>query len=159
MRGKIYKITPHECCEFYIGSTFDMEQRERRHIQSAKTEKRKLYEKIRECGGFDMEVLYEYECADEIELCVEEQRCIDELQPSLNMIRAYNSDEYNIEYQKQYQSKYRETNKDALNEKAKQYYITNKEARMEYKKQYQIINKEAISQRKRQRYNARKLLI
>ena len=77
MLGKIYRITPHNCCEFYIGSTTDMIQREKNHITYSKNRTAKLYETIRECGGFNMELLYEYECANEEELRMEEQRCMD----------------------------------------------------------------------------------
>ena len=154
MLGNIYKITPHECCEFYIGSTTDMKQREREHKSAVKKEKIKLYEKIRECGGFDIEVLYEYECENETELRMEEQRCIDKMKPTLNIKRAFNTKQDTLLIMKQYKYK----NRDVLSEKAKQYYITTKEARMEYSKQYRIENREAINQRRRERYKTERQL-
>ena len=89
----IYKLIPHNCEEFYIGSTTDMKKRERTHIIDSKINTSKLYIKIRECGGFVMKLLYEYECENETELRMEEQLCIDIMKPILNSNRAFTSEE------------------------------------------------------------------
>tara|TARA_R110000803_G_scaffold183442_1_gene245775 strand:- start:22 stop:687 length:666 start_codon:yes stop_codon:yes gene_type:complete len=93
MIGKIYKITPHNQSEFYIGSTMDMKHRENTHRVDVENGKSLLYNKIRECDGFFMTLLYEYECENKTELKQEEQRAIDKLKPTLNMVRAYCSEE------------------------------------------------------------------
>ena len=148
MIGKIYKLTPHKCCEFYIGSTFDMERREKRHRTDGKNRTYKIYEKIREMGGFDMELLYEYECENETELRMEEQRCIDNMKPKLNSYRAYNNEEDKLEYKKQYY----EQNKDVLNENQKQYNEQNKAKILAKKKEYREENREVILAKKKE-YN------
>lgn len=98
MIGKIYKITPHNQSEFYIGSTMDMRARETTHRTDIENGKSLLYNKIRECDGFYMTLLYEYECENKTELKQEEQRAIDKLKPTLNMVRAYCSEEDRILY-------------------------------------------------------------
>jgi len=152
MIGKIYKLTPHKCCEFYIGSTTDMKMRETKHRTDSKNVTAKLYEKIREMGGFDMKVLYEYECENETELRMEEQRCMDKMNPTLNNNRAYNSEEDTIENKKQYY----EQNKDTIREKQKQYYEQNKDALCEKQKQYKEQNKDAILEYQKQYYEQNK---
>jgi len=104
MIGKIYKITPNNQSDFYIGSTINMKTRERQHNECVKNNKSKLYVKIRECDGFIMTLLYDYEYEDMKELKQEEQRCIDKLKPQLNMLRAYNSEEYWKLYNKERRS-------------------------------------------------------
>ena len=149
MLGKIYKLTPHKCCEFYIGSTIDMELRERQHTTQVEISNSKLYKTIRECGGgYNMEVLYEYECVNETELRMEEQRCMDKMKPTLNTYRAFCSEEYITEYQKQYY----EQNKDVLDEKQKQYNEQNKEVRRAKQKQYNEQNKDVIRAKNKKYY-------
>ena len=129
--GKIYRLTPHKCDEFYIGSSVNIQKRERTHISDSKNNTSNVYKKIRECGGFEIEVLYEYECETEKELRMEEQRAIYKLNPTLNTNRAYNSVEDTIEMKKQYY----EQNKDAINEKHKQYREQNRDVINEKQKQ------------------------
>ena len=104
MIGKIYKITPNNQNDFYIGSTINMKTRKIKHDTDAKNSKTKLYVKIRECEGYDMTLLYDYEYEEETDLKQEEQRCIDKLKPQLNMIRAYCSEEYEKQYNKEKKS-------------------------------------------------------
>ena len=140
--GYIYKLTPYECCEYYIGSSFNMKKRVNTHNVDIKnkTKTRKLYEKIRECDGFNIEVLYEYECENETELRMEEQRCMDKLKPTLNSQRAFNSDEYSKDKAKEY---YQE-NRDVIIEKQKVYAEKNSEARKEYSREYNQKNKDVL---------------
>ena len=146
--GYIYKITPHNCEEFYIGSTTDMKIRERQHITDSKIHTSKVYIKIRECGGFVMKLLYEYECENEPELRMEEQRCIDIMKPTLNSNRAFTSEEDYIENNKVYKEK----NKDVIREKATQYYEKNKDVLLEKTKIYNEKNKDVIREKKKQHY-------
>ena len=134
--GFIYKITPHNCEEFYIGSTTDMKIRERKHITDSKINTSKLYIKIRECGGFVMKLLYEYECENEPELCMEEQRCMDTMKPTLNTNRAFTSEEGYIEQKKIYNEK----NRDVIIDKAKQHYQKNKDVIIDKATQYYETN-------------------
>ena len=125
--GKIYKITVDK--DFYIGSTWDFNQRFKHHKYKSKTNNCKLYKTIRDNNNeFDMELLYEYECYTDTELRIEERRCYDELKPNLNSQRPYISKEEKIE-------------------RVKQYYSKNKESRLEYQNQYK--NRENVLERQK----------
>ena len=154
--GFIYKITPHNCEEFYIGSTTDMKIRERQHITDSKIHTSKVYIKIRECGGFVMKLLYEYECENEPELRMEEQRCIDIMKPTLNTNRAFTSEECYTENHKQYCKKYYETNRDVIIEQKKQYYESNRDWISDKSKIYYETNKDAILDKATQYYETNK---
>jgi len=125
--------------EFYIGSTWDMDDRERKHKYNSKTSKLKLYKAIRENNKFVMEVHHEFICETDTELRQEEQRTMDLLNPTLNTYRAFNSEEYNVEYKAEYYEinkveradKY-QLNKVEINKKAKQKRIDDPE---KYKEQ------------------------
>ena len=171
--GKIYRLTPHKCDEFYIGSSVNIQKRERTHISDSKNNTSNVYKKIRECGGFEIEVLYEYECETEKELRMEEQRAIYKLNPTLNTNRAYRSEEQNKDEAKQHyeQNKeqiiiqqnlwkqnnkdktkvhnktYKIKHKDIISEKAKVYYENNKERINEYTKKYQQENKDKLREK------------
>ena len=129
--------------------------REKQHRRDSKVRASKLYKKIRECCGFDMELLYEYECANETELRMEERRCYDKLKPTLNMNRPYiNDDEL-----KQLNKQYREQNIDTIREREKQYNIDNQEHIREQKKQYHEANIHTIRERQKQyRINNREMI-
>jgi len=125
MLGSVYKLTPHNCSEFYIGSTINMTERKKRHKKDVKKSQAKLYKKIRENGGdFEMEVLYECECETEQELHMEERRCYDKLKPTLNTLRPYVSDDEFKQEQREAKKSYYQANK----EKISQYRLENKDA-------------------------------
>ena len=133
--GKIYKITVNK--DFYIGSTWDFNQRLTLHKSFPKKNNCKLYKTIRDNNNqFDMELLYEYECHTDEELRMEERICYDELKPNLNSQRPYISKEELYEYNKQNYIKNRET----LLEKKKQHYIENRETILERRKQQRLNN-------------------
>ena len=141
--GFVYKLTPHNCSEFYIGSTINMTERKKRHKKDVKKSQAKLYKNIRENGGnFEMVLLYEYECETEKELHMEERRCYDKLKPTLNTLRPYVSDEEFKQEQRDakkayYQANkpkimaYREANKEAIKNKKAVWYENTKEERRE----------------------------
>jgi len=170
MLGKIYKIIPHECCEFYIGSTTDMKKRENEHRADSKFKTSKLYKKIRECGGFDIEVLYEYECENETELRMEERRCYDKLNPALNTYRPYVSDDELKQYYKQYNTENRDKiqtrqkiyyteNRDKIRTNHKIHYEANKDEILAKKRQYQAENKTHMNNINLQNYHKNKDVI
>ena len=150
--GYIYKLTPHNCEEFYIGSTTDMKNRESRHNTDSKIKTSKVYIKIRECGGFVMKLLYDYEFETDHELRMEEQRCMDVLKPTLNSQRAFTSEEDYIENKKQYC----ETNRDWILEQKQQYYESNKDAILEQHKIYNEKNRDILSEKKKIYYETNK---
>ena len=183
MIGFIYKITPYECDDYYIGSTDNMKRRKKVHIQHTETNNSLLYKTIREYGGvFDMVVLYEYECENETQLRQEEQRALDKYKPALNMNRAYNSEEDtkqtrinwrtenrekirardNQKYQnnkEEIQAKRRESykeNKERLNEQSRQNYIKHKEKILARQKQQRQENKEEIREKDKKRHEEKR---
>ena len=123
---------------FYIGSSVDIAGRMKVHIQAVKNSNSKLYKTIRECGGkFEIEILYEFQCANEEEQRQEEQIWIDELKPPLNSYRAYRSDEQRHK---------------AQNER----YINNRERITNQMKVYNYNNRERISKKRKEHYERNK---
>jgi len=149
MFGKIYKIIIND--DFYIGSTFDFDQRLRSHKFYSKTSNQKLYKAIRDNNSkFEMILLYNYECYTDTELRIEERRCYDELKPNLNSQRPYMSKEEFNEINKQKSKEFYSINKESVLKKMKQHYIENRETIRERKKQHRIENKEMLSEKAKQ---------
>tara|TARA_R110000772_G_scaffold231385_1_gene342103 strand:+ start:256 stop:777 length:522 start_codon:yes stop_codon:yes gene_type:complete len=133
-----------------------MEDRKRLHKNSSKTSDFKKYIICRENGGYDnfvFEILEEYECNNDAERYMREQHWIDTLNPSMNSIRAYATEEQKIEYFKKYNLEHKEErkqwyleNKEERKEKRKEYYQENKEEVKEQSKIYRLKNKEKIKQ-------------
>jgi len=149
--GKIYKIIIND--DFYIGSTFDFDQRVRSHKFYSKTSNQKLYKAIRDNNNkFEMILLYNYECYTDTELRMEERRCYDELKPNLNSQRPYMSKEEFNEVNKQKSKEFYIINKKTVLEKSKQHYIKNKETINERRKQQRLNNRENIRIKQKQHY-------
>jgi hypothetical protein len=107
MIGYIYIIYKNGLREMYIGSTEDLEYRKRKHNETSKNPNsknynNKVYQFIRENGGFDswtFEMIEQYECENETELRVREQYYLDiNKEYLLNEINAYQSKEQRREY-------------------------------------------------------------
>ena len=110
----IYKIWKDD--DFYVGSTTDFASRKSKHKNNCSNEKCsqynfKLYQTIREKGGwdaFEMTPLEEYtECQNKIQarICEEEWRV--KLNAGLNMKKAFGA-ETKQEYDKQYRQDHKE---------------------------------------------------
>lgn len=171
-RTVIYRISCNDLPEFiYVGSTTDFTNRKRQHKQDSKTKEIKLYQTIRENGGWDnwrMTIIEEYsDCKNNIEQRIREQKWIDELNGNLNMVKAYITKEERKEYQKEYQEQnreeilqkskeYREQNKDQISERMKQYYEQTKEEKIQKSKEYQEQNREKIVKQKKEQYEQNK---
>jgi len=163
-KGQIYKI----CCkdvsikDEYVGSTTNFRVRKNDHKHSCcnpkcKKYNRKVYQYIRDNGGFDnwdMILVEYYSCNTKKELEARERYWIEELKCSLNSnIPTRESDEYNKHYYqnnkeeiKISKKQYREKNKEKIKENSKQYREDNKEKLKQYKKEYDEKNKEKIKQ-------------
>ena len=153
----IYKISVGD--EFYIGSTFDYDERLDGHNKRTKTHKQKLYQAIRDNNNeFVMVKLHDYECETEEELVIEERRVYDEMKPTLNMRRPHITEEERDEAtKKQYQDNkeqiilrqrhYQQENA----EKIKQYNQTNAEKIALRMKRYNQINKEKIALQRKEK--------
>jgi len=138
---------------FYIGSTWNMENRKSKHKNKHKNSEYKCYVICSENGGYDnfiFEVLEEYHCNDKIERCIREQHWIDTLNPIMNSFRAYTSEEQKKEdgrtYQKEHNKEYYQEKKEEIKEKVKNYKLKNKEIIKERNKKYRLENKEKIKE-------------
>ena len=182
-KGLIYKL----CCKdptitnIYIGSTTNMRTRKNRHKHScnnpnSKEYNYKVYQMIRECGGFDNWniILVEYvNATSKQELEKEERVVIELLKPTLNCviptrthkeyyedhkekILKYSNDFYhknkNLEDRRQ---KYNQ-NKEKILEKLKEYRQNNKEQKSATDKKYREQNKEKIAQKRKVNYEKNK---
>jgi len=146
-RTVIYRISCNELPDFiYIGSTTNFVKRKNTHKCYSTTSECKLYQTIRENGGWDnwrITIIEEYpDCKNNIEQRIREQKWIDELNGNLNTNKAYTSKEERKEQKKEH----REQNK----EHDKQYRIEHKNDKYEYDKQYRQQNKEKIVEDKKE---------
>tara|TARA_R110002020_G_scaffold128969_2_gene288997 strand:+ start:1564 stop:2274 length:711 start_codon:yes stop_codon:yes gene_type:complete len=178
-KGLIYKL----CCkdptitDIYIGSTTNMRNRKNRHKNACnnpntKDYNYKVYQTIREFGGFDNwdMILVEYvNATSKQELEKEERVVIELLKPNLNSSiptrtnKEYRKDNkekiseikkiYNQKYKQQiktWKALWYEENKEKILEKNKIYYKENKEKFKEKQKEYREENKEQIKEKAKQ---------
>ena len=115
----------------YIGSTEDMKRRRGQHKINCNNEKRreynfKLYQYIRDNGGWNEWEMVEICKCDIDKLRKIEQYHIDTYKSNLNSQRAYTSEEQKIEQHKKCDKEYYEKNKNKMNEHKKIYYQKNK---------------------------------
>ena len=173
---KVYKIYFDECDDFYIGSTKTaLSNRMTQHRAAVrKGSNYRVHNFIR-----SKDLIFNYIL---VRTCVVfnkdqqrqfEQLVISEMNPNLNKIRAYRTEEQKREYYsenkeqiklyqkenkgkiKEYQKEYRDENKEQLKEYHKEYnkeyYSENKgqmkEHQKEYQKEYRNENKESISEK------------
>ena len=124
----IYKLSINSRADlFYIGSSVDVVRRITKHRAALKTRNSKLYKAIRENDGeFEVEILYEFQCKNEKEQWQEEQVWIDELKPTLNSNRAYNSEEQRCKAWKEYKKQWDTDNREHKKTYYGQWYIQNK---------------------------------
>jgi len=141
----IYKIEHLEDeTLLYIGHTTNFEKRKYSHKSccnntSKNTYNFKLYQMIRENGGWDnfrMIEVEKYPCDDKREAEKRECEVMKELKASMNTKMSYLTDEDRMKNQKEYTLKHTEEKK----EKDKKYYEMNKDL----KKQYREKNNEHI---------------
>ena len=132
----IYKI----CCDdndyIYVGSTKAFRERKRRHRRNLLNgSPEKLYNNIRENGGWDNWRMVIIEDCGEITLTearIKEEEYRVKLNANLNSMRCFRTEEELIEYNKNYRE-----NKD-------------KQQQIEYNKEYREKNKEKIKEHKSQ---------
>ena len=137
----VYKITNTVTGDFYIGSSKNIKKRWVQHKKPS-TWKRypnnPMYLDFQKYGvdSFDLQILEDVE----IDYLKEsEQKFIDKLQPTYNSNRANGWDvERRKEYQKKYDKKYYQQNR----ENKKKYYQQNRENKKKYDKKYYQQNRE-----------------
>jgi hypothetical protein len=144
----------------YVGHTVSFRHRKNEHKNRCNNEKLKhynykIYQTIRDNGGWDNWKMIEIEkriCIDKRDSERHEQKLIQDIQADMNMVRAYRTEEEKQEQQKQCQKQYYEQNKEQIEEYRKQYRQQNRERTKEYNKQYKEQNKEQIKEYEKQ-YN------
>jgi hypothetical protein len=154
----------------YVGHTTDFNKRKGHHKSSCKNNNSKafnykLYQMIRNNGGFEMFKMIEickYPCNDKREAERKENEVMKELKVNMNTVRSFTTEEEKKQYYEENKEKfkhYREDNKD----KIKQYYEDNKEKKKEYRednkdkaKQYYEDNKYKILKNKKEYYLRKK---
>lgn len=140
----------------YVGSTVDFTKRKNYHKEyynnpNSKEHHRKIYQTIRENGGWSEWRMIEIEkrlVKDKREAQRIEQEWIEKLQANMNMTKAHSGCETKVEYNKQY----RIENADAIKEYIKQYYIENADDITEYHKQYRLKNADDIKEKMKKRW-------
>jgi len=181
-KGLIYKWICNDCDDIYVGSTINFTRRKQHHKESYKYESDakhhyKIYEKMREYGGFEnwrMVQIEEYPCESRRELEAREQHWITELKPTLNSKMAFRTEPWYLqnkcrskEYKHQHYldnkeklqkkaSEYYKQNADKIMQKSRDYYESNKEKVNEHKKEYQKKNKEKIQEYHKEYYQKNK---
>jgi hypothetical protein len=153
----IYKIT---CCdesvlECYVGHTTNFVKRKYNHKSNCKTNNLKLYQMIRENGGWNnwtMMPICEYPCENYIQACIKEEEYRIELQAYLNSYKCFGAEtkqeyrklyrEEHIEHKKEQDKKYQKENKEHIAEKNKEWRDKNRKQILEQKKEYYKTHKE-----------------
>ena len=162
----IYKITCNDSTitECYVGHTNNFVKRKHNHKSNCKTNNLKLYQMIREHGGWQnwiMTPICEYPCENYIQACIKEEEYRVELQAKLNNNKCYielSKDKYKKEWAEEHKEQiadkmkiYYQENKEQILEKKKEYRQENKEQILEKKKEYNQKNKEQISEKRKEK--------
>jgi len=122
----IYKISIANY--IYIGSTRDWIQRQRQHKSvffNAKSPRHnlKLYQTIRENGGWDAiekSPIEEYESDGPVQARIREEHWRREYNAQLNMIRAHQTREEIVQYNRDYAIEYKAAHKEDINNCARE---------------------------------------
>jgi hypothetical protein len=97
MKYIMYKITINDY--IYIGSTRDFNQRKITHKCACKTKELKVYQMIREAGGWDkceMIPIEEYDCEENLQARIREEHWRREYDANLNTVKAYRTEQERI---------------------------------------------------------------
>jgi hypothetical protein len=156
--SKIYKIKSLlDESQFYVGSTTStLEKRLYQHKSNGINNINRnvhIYFINNGWNNANIELIENYPCKNKDELLFRETYWINELKPTLNMVKARLSKEEKEHNKKEYNKKYCEKNKEIIKERQKQYYNNNqekiqeyrdgrKDIRKEYDREYTIKNKE-----------------
>jgi hypothetical protein len=157
----IYKIEHIENENLvYVGHTTNFNKRKAQHKSDCINENRKafhikLYQMIRENGGFEMFKMIEvekYPCNDKREALRREDEVMKELKADMNTYRAFLTQEEKKESHKEYY----EENKRKIEKYEKEYSIKHKDEIKEYKKEWYETNKEKVKKKMNEKYDNNK---
>lgn len=152
----------------YIGHTTQFTTRKSSHKVACVNKKGKrynikLYQTIRQCGGWDnfkMILIENYPCENKRQAEKREDELMLELKATMNTRRAYRSKKEwtvdNIDRVKETKKQWYEDNKNKISEQSKLYYINNKDKCKERMQEYQQNNKEKITEARHNYYEANK---
>ena len=131
----------------YVGSTANIKKRRTHHKndchnENGKTYNLKIYQTIRENGGWQNWKIIEFATRDNITKReaeqIEEQYRV-ELKADMNMCRAFRTEEQKKEYY--------HDNKEKLSEQMKEYYVDNKQKLIKHSKEWYVDNKEKLREK------------
>ena len=155
----IYKIQHQDNGELlYVGSTTHFIERKSRHKSrchnpNTKENNLKLYQMIRQNGGwecFRMVQLKDFPCENKRQAEAEEDKIMLELKANMNSNRASRTDKQycldNKDKRREYNKQYRVYNVDKIKEQKREYYTKNIDKFKEYKKEYTLKNAEKIKE-------------
>jgi hypothetical protein len=152
----IYKIVCKDLNvkECYIGSTIEFIKRKSQHKIKSKFHHYKIYEFIRDNGGwdnFDMIEIEKFPCKDGNEARCRERYWYDLLNSTLNTIKPIITED-RVEYKKQSDKEYQEKNKEYIRKQRKEFRENNKERLSLVKKEYYEKNKERDKEKFKEYY-------
>ena len=123
-----YKIVCEDCPDYiYIGSTKSYRSRKNQHKIACNSDKKyhlKIYQKIRENGGWDkwnMIIIDEGDDLTFTQARIKEEELRLKYNGNLNSIKAFRTEEEKKEYKKEYGKEYCFNNKEKRKEQRKQY--------------------------------------
>jgi len=135
----------------YVGNTTNFTKRKNCHKSCCNNENKqsKLYQMIRDNGGFEMFRMIEiekYPCNDKREAEKRESEVMKEFKAELNSMIRYVSEEVKKKYKDNYKKKYFEANKDKILKRVQTYRDENEEKIKIYIKGYRKANKEGMKE-------------
>ena len=153
MKYTFYKICSLDTNidDTYVGSTKNFTQRKYNHQKNSTNHHYKVYQFIRENGGWDnfnMMPIKEVECETKLQAIMIEEEIRCELKANLNSIKAYVTEEEIKQQFKDYHIK----NKDYICEQRKAFREANKDRlKMEQQEKYEK-NKDEYNTKRREKY-------
>ena len=143
----VYEIVNTITGDCYIGSTVDLDKREKQHFRESTWKhnpNKQLYKDMKQYGK-DNFLFKPIQLCNPYELKKYEQIAIEKYNPKYNVCAAYTGLSKE-EYQKQYQKQYQKENADNIKQYNKQYYKENTDNIKQYHKQYYKENTNKIKQ-------------
>jgi predicted GIY-YIG superfamily endonuclease len=147
----IYKLICNEDPTFlYIGHTTNWTKRKSKHKKDTIESKSKVYQKIRELGGWGnikMIWIEDYPCNNKREGEAREQHWMDTLKSNMNTTRAFVTYEQRLAEHRQRQLE----NKESVKLYNHNYHQTHQEERLETMRNYQNENRDELNEKKREK--------
>ena len=148
----------------YVGSTKAFRERKRRHksncnLETASSHNVKIYQTIRANGGWnnwEMKPIDTKLCT-KLQARIHETKLMEERQTTLNMCKAYVSEEQRKEQKKEHDKKRYEQHKDKILEQQKEYQQKNRDKLNAHQNEYYHQNKDKINARSRELRALKKL--